>query len=91
MKGNQKIKDVPITRENFYGYSKHISNENYADANTDYILDSTEETSPTPTSPITIQEIFKCICKLINNKSSGNDYIVNECIKTTRDVMGPCM
>ena len=55
----------------------------------DYTCDDNEGTSPILNNPITSQEITKCISKLKNNKSPGSDLIVNEYIKTTKDIMCP--
>lgn len=40
-------------------------------------------------TPITSQEILKCVKKLKNNKACGNDNIFNEYIKSTSSVMMP--
>ena len=40
-------------------------------------------------SPITEEEICKCIKMLKNNKSSSNDKIINEYLKCTTDIMLP--
>jgi hypothetical protein len=40
-------------------------------------------------SPITQEEILRCIKKLKNNKACGEDYVVKEYIKSTLDLFLP--
>ena len=40
-------------------------------------------------SPITGEEIKRCIIKMKNNKSPGNDCIINEYITSTIDIVLP--
>ena len=87
IKGEKKKNDIPVTLENFYTHFKELSNEDYANERLVYASDN--ETPPILNDPITSQEIMKCITKLKNKKSAGVDMIVNEYIKTTRDVMCP--
>ncbi len=80
--------DVPVTFENFYAHFRQLSNVTYGDAGFDY-AGANEEVSHILNDPITSQEIMKSICRLKNNKSSGGDHIVNEYIKSTKEIFCP--
>ena len=53
------------------------------------ILPNMDSTNDELNSPITGEEIKRCITKMNNNKSPGNDYIINEYITSTCDIVLP--
>lgn len=88
IKGKKKTKDIPVTLLNFYQHFQEISNEDYGEER--IMHDNDNEGIPSQLNdPITSHEIMKCIRKLKNKKSAGVDYVLNEYIKTTKDVLCP--
>lgn len=83
---NKTSKSQP-SLEDFYEYFKSINqNDDTQDDSPVYnLLDDSE----TLNSKITLAEISKCIKKLKNGKAPAEDKILNEYIKTTKDLFLP--
>ena len=86
-KQNQKNIDI----DSLYDYFKQLNSDN--DDNEEYtlrdIMPDISSTNAVLNSPITAEEIKRCITNMKNNKSSGNDLIFNEYITSTCDILLP--
>ena len=65
------------------------SDDEYDDDGTDLSDITFESSTECLNCPFTSYEIERCINKLKNSKSPGSDEILNEYIKTTKDLMLP--
>ena len=84
---NKNIIDI----NSLFDYFKQLNSN--GDKNGKYkledILPNMNSTNDELNSPITGEEIKRCITKINNNKSPGNDYIINEYITSTCDIVLP--
>ena len=83
------IKTLDIN--SLFDYFKQLNSN--GDENGEYkledILPNMDSTNDELNSPITGEEITRCIIKMKNNKSPGNDCIINEYITSTCDIVLP--
>lgn len=83
---NKKYQTVPKI-EDFFEYYKHLNQtENEGDHVDNMHLDDTDEVL---NRHITVAEIRKCIDALKQGKSPGGDCILNEYIKSTKEIFLP--
>ena len=89
LNGQKKNPEIPISLNQFYEHFKQLATDNnLVNSNTD--LENTEtDHSYILNDPITEQEVLKSIKKLKNNKAPGTDMIINEYIKTTKNILLP--
>lgn len=91
LKGYKKNLKIPIALDEFYEHFKLLADEDNdinSDENIPYEVNINDNNSIL-NDPITVEEVKKCIRTLKNNKSPGNDMILNEYIKCTQNVMLP--
>ena len=90
LKGDRSNKESDITLDAFYDHFKGLLADDDQDMQ-DGINYNINRESDTPilNDPITSDEIKRCIIKLKNNKSPGSDYIINEYIKSTQNLLCP--
>ena len=72
-----------------FDYFKEQNTSNDPENNADDPIFNLTDSDETLNSPITEQEINKMILKLNNSKTSSNDLILNEHIKSTKHIMLP--
>ncbi len=82
----KKKDDITISLDTFYEHFKNLNNEEDNEL-TQYDIDL--DNADSLNAPITTKEVFFNIKKLKNNKSPGNDQIVNEYIKSTQLLLCP--
>ena len=88
---NKKQEDTTISLDTLYDYFKTLNTTNETEDNQfseEFTLDNSDD-EELLNSSITEGEILKCINSLKNNKSSANDRIINEYLKTTANLMLP--
>ena len=89
LKANKKNTEIPIQLSDFYDHFKLLANDDSHHDGENIMYDVTSDVIPILNNPITENEIRKSITKLKNNKSPGNDMVINEYIKNTQDMLCP--
>ena len=88
-KNKESASEQPIDAQDFVKHYKNLLQTNTDYTNID-IENEEESISKNPLEfPFTCKEIKQAIVKLKNNKSAGNDLIINEFIKTGSVVLLP--
>ena len=80
-----------IDINSLFEYFKQLNSngDGNGDYKHEYSLPNVDCTNDELNSPITAEEITRCIIKMKNNKSPGNDCIINEYITSTCDIVLP--
>ena len=78
-----------IDIETLYDFFKNLNEQNEREDMSPNVNIDLNDEDALLNSPITENEILKCIRWLKNNKSSANDKIINEYLKCTADIMVP--
>ena len=78
-----------IDIETLYDFFKNLNEQNEREDMSPNVNIDLNDEDELLNSPITENEILKCIRWLKNNKSSSNDKIINEYLKCTADIMVP--
>ncbi len=89
IKDQKKQDKIPVGLDEFYDHFKMLAANDIGDnENFEYEINP-DDATPILNDPITLEEITTCIDKLKNSKSPGNDMILNEYIKYTKDLLSP--
>lgn len=92
LRGRKKSDRIPIELDKCYDHFKSLASEGEGNVNGNRdIMYEVNIDDPTPTlnKPITHDEVNRCIKHLNNNKSPGNDMIINEYIRYTSHILSP--